>query len=224
MPHRQPYTIGWLCQRSDLCVSQQYRLSYDIKPFKDEVLCDVAPLKVCDVFLGQPYLWKHHVVYEFRPRSVIITLNRKLYRIPEAVPPSAISLISTKQCMKVISQMGKFVFFMIRSHNKRNIIATSRVSVADLSTQQKQVDKVMEEYSDMFSSPTGVPLHYQVKHPIDLTLDVPLPNGPIYCFSLLENEDIKRQIQELLHKGHIHPISSPCGSPIMLVQKKYGTW
>jgi hypothetical protein len=167
--HPQPYTIGWLHQGSDLRISQQCRLSYDIKPFKDEVLCDVSPLEVCDVLLGQPYLWKRHVVYESRPHSVIITLNRKLYRIPEAVPPSAISLISAKQCRKVISQMGKFVFFMIRSQNKRKITATSRVSVADLSTQQKQVDKVMEEYSDIFSSPTGVPLHCQVKHPIDLT-------------------------------------------------------
>jgi hypothetical protein len=35
---------------------------------------------------------------------------------------------------------------------------------------------------------------------------------------------IKRQIQELLHKGHIHPSLSPCGSQIMLVQKKDGTW
>jgi hypothetical protein len=176
-PHPQPYTIGWLCQGSDLRVSQQCRLSYDIKPFKDEVLCDVSPLEVCDVLLGQPYLWKRHVVYESRPRSVIITLNRKLYRIPEAVPPSVISLISAKQCRKVISQMGKFVFFMIRSQNKRKITATSRVSVADLSTQQKQVDKVMEEYSDIFSSPTGVPLHCQVKHPIDLTPGAPLPMG-----------------------------------------------
>jgi hypothetical protein len=69
-------------------------------------------------------------------------------------------LISAEKCRKVISQMGKFVFFVIRSQNKKNIVATSRVSAADLSTQQKQVDKVVEEYSDIFSSPTGVPLHY----------------------------------------------------------------
>jgi hypothetical protein len=82
----------------------------------------------------------------------------------------------------------------------------------------------MEEYSYIFSSPTGVPLHCQVKHPIDLTPDAPLPNGPVYRRSLLENDNIKRQIQELLHKGHIHPRSSPCGSPIMLVEKKDETW
>jgi hypothetical protein len=157
--HPQPYTIGWLRQGSDLRVSQQCRLSYDIKPFKDEVLCDVSPLKFCDVLLGQPYLWKCHVAYESRPRSVIINLNMKLYRIPEVVPPSAIYLISAKKCRKVISKMGKFVFFMIHSQNKRNITTTSRVFVSNLSTHQKQVDKVVEEYSDIFSSPTEVPLH-----------------------------------------------------------------
>jgi hypothetical protein len=87
--------------------------------------------------------------------------------------------------------MGKFVFFVICSQNERKITATSRVFAADLSTQQKQVDKVMEEYSDIFSSPTRVPLHCQVKHPIDLTPGAPLPNGPVYRRSLLENEEFK---------------------------------
>jgi hypothetical protein len=115
IPHPQPYTIGWLYQGSNLRVNQQCQLSYGIKPFKDEVLCDFSPLKVCNVLLGQPYLWKCHVVYDSKPRSVIITLNRKLYRIPKGIPPSVIFLISSKQCRKVISQMGKFVFFMILS-------------------------------------------------------------------------------------------------------------
>jgi hypothetical protein len=66
--------------------------------------------------------------------------------------------------------------------------------VADLSTQQKQVDKVVEEYSDIFSSPIEVPLHCQVKNPIDLTPDAPFTNGPVYRRSMLENDDIKQQI------------------------------
>jgi hypothetical protein len=82
----------------------------------------------------------------------------------------------------------------------------------------------MEQYKDILSSPIRVPTHYQVKHPIDLTPGAPLPNGPVYHRSLMENDEIKCQIQELLQKGHIKPISSPYGSPILLVQNKNGTW
>jgi hypothetical protein len=45
----------------------------------------------------------------------------------------------------------------------------------------------MEEYKDIFSSPTRVPMHFQVKHPIDLTPSAPLHNGPVYHHSLMEN-------------------------------------
>jgi hypothetical protein len=157
--HSQPYTIGWLRQGRDLCVSQQCCLAYDINPFKDEVLCDISPLKFCDFILGQPYLWKHHAVYESRPRSVIITLGRQLYRIPEVASPTAISLISAKKCSKVISQTRKFVFFVIRAHNKQKVTATSMVSTQHLSLHQQQVEGIMEEYIDILSSPTGVPTH-----------------------------------------------------------------
>jgi hypothetical protein len=86
-------------------------------------------------------------------------------------------VIYSKKCRKVISQIGKIFFFVILSQSKRKIVATSRASVTILSIQQNQVDKVVEEYSYIFSSPTGVPLHCQVKHPIDLTLGALLPNG-----------------------------------------------
>jgi hypothetical protein len=102
-PHPQPYTIGWLCQERDLRVNQQCRLPYDIKLFKNEVLCDIYPLEVCDVLLGQPYLWKRHAMYESRPRTIIITLGRQLYMILEVASPTTIYLISAKKCSKVIS-------------------------------------------------------------------------------------------------------------------------
>eukprot|EP00253_Pinus_taeda_P024016 PITA_24016 len=68
------------------------------------------------------------------------------------------------------------------------------------------MDKVVEEYKDIFTSPAGVPLHCQVKHSIDMTPGASLPNGPIYRHSILENDEIKRQIQELLHKAKIQVI------------------
>eukprot|EP00253_Pinus_taeda_P006046 PITA_06046 len=213
--HPQPYTIGWLHQGRDLRVSQQCRLPYNIKPFTDEVLCDIAPLEVCDVLLGQPYLWKRHVV----PHAVIITLGNQLYRIPEVAPPTAIYLITAKQCSKLISKTGKFVFLTIRPQEKKKTVATT--SRQGPSAWQLQMDKVVEEYEDIFTFPVGVPLHCQVKHSIDLTPGAPLPNGPIYRRSVMENDEIKKQIQELLQKGHIRPSSSPCGSPIVLGAKYF---
>ena len=44
--HPQPYTIKWLHPGRDLRIFQQFFLPYIIKPFTDEVVCDVAPLDV----------------------------------------------------------------------------------------------------------------------------------------------------------------------------------
>jgi hypothetical protein len=128
-----PYTIGWLHQGRDLHVIQQFLLPYDMKPFKDEVLCDISPLELCDVLLGQPYLWKCHTVYESKPHNIIITLVRQLYRKLEVVPPTAISLISAKKCSKVISLIEKFVLFVIRAQNKKKVAAKCMTSTHNLS-------------------------------------------------------------------------------------------
>ena len=159
-PHSQPYSLWWLHQGRDLRVSQQCHLPYNIKPFTDEVFCDVAPLDVCDVLLGQPYLWKWHAVYESKPRSVIISLANTLYRIPEVATPTTTYLISIKNWSKIISQTRKFIFFLVRSQSKGKIVATSMALGKDSSTQQKQVDTIMKEYKDIFSSPIGVSLQF----------------------------------------------------------------
>jgi len=135
-------------------------------------------------------------VYESRPRVVIVTLGNRLYKIPELAPPTAISLVTAKQGSKLISKTGKFVFLMICPQGKKNMVATT--SRQGPYARKLQMDKVMEEYKDIFTSPIGVPLHCQVNHSIDLTPSALLPNGPIYRHSILENNKIKGQIQELL--------------------------
>jgi hypothetical protein len=56
--HPQPYTIRWLHEGRYLYVIQQCHLPYNMKPFMDEVLCDIAPLDVSHVLLGQLYFCK----------------------------------------------------------------------------------------------------------------------------------------------------------------------
>jgi len=57
-----------------------------------------------------------------------------------------------------------------------------------------------------------------------LQQDVPLPNIGMYMLLVLENVEIKKQVQELVEQGVIKPSASPCGSSIILVPKKYSTW
>jgi hypothetical protein len=64
-------------------------MSYGMKPFKDEVLCDVSSLEVCDFILGQPYMWKLHAIYDPQPRRVIVTPGGHLYKVPEVALTTA---------------------------------------------------------------------------------------------------------------------------------------
>ena len=83
------------------------------------------------------------------PRSIVITFGNKLYMILEVVPPLAISLTTEKQRSKIVSETRKFIFLTTRSHRNKNIVATTLKQGSPSWLQQ--MDKVMEEYKDIFS-------------------------------------------------------------------------
>ena len=92
------------------------------------------------------------------------------------------------------------------------------------SDQQVDIENIVSEYDVLFQEPQGLPPKKGIVHDIILQQDVPLPNIGMYSLSALEDAEIKKQVQELLEKGFIRPSTSPCGSPIVLVRKKDGSW
>jgi hypothetical protein len=91
-------------------------------------------------------MWKHHAIYESRPRSVIITLGGHLYRIQEVVPTTA----PPKQCRKVVSHTTKFIFSTICSKGEQKDTSATTASAKAPSIQQNPVDKVATKYEDSF--------------------------------------------------------------------------
>jgi hypothetical protein len=79
---------------------------------------------------------------------------------------------------------------------------------------------VNKTYKVMFKEHKGIPPKREVEHEIQLLPDSPLLNNGLYIQSILEENEVNKQLQHLLEHGVIRPSTSPCGSPIIIVPKK----
>ncbi|CAL9000520.1 unnamed protein product, partial [Prunus brigantina] len=108
-----------------------------------------------------------------------------------------------------------------------NIQSSGAVTLSTLSlspTQCSDIGKLQEKFKDLFHDVQGLPPQRAIEHEIQLVGDSPLPNLGLYRTSLMESDEIKKQIQGLLEQGVIKPSCSPCGSLALLVPKKDGGW
>jgi len=63
-----------------------------------------------------------------------------------------------------------------------------------------------------------------ISHHLDLIPGVSLPNKAAYRLTPQKNKEVKKQGQDLMDKGLIKEILSPCFVPIVLSQNKDGGW
>ena len=86
------------------------------------------------------------------------------------------------------------------------------------------IQKVIEEFPDIFAEPTGLPPRRACDHRIPVIPGAQPVNVRPYRHKPELKSEIEKQVEELLRSGIIQRSTSPFSSPVILVKKKDGTW
>ena len=99
------------------------------------------------------------------------------------------------------------------------------VRVRDLDSENPPIELVplVREFLEVF--PNDLPkvsLEREIDFGIEMLLDTNLISIPPYRMASAEWKELKAQLKDLLDKGFIRPSISPCGAPVLFVNKKDG--
>lgn len=85
---------------------------------------------------------------------------------------------------------------------------------------------MLHEFSDIVVDdlPDKLPPKRSINNHIDFIPRASLPNKDAYRMSSKDNEEFRKQVQEVLDKGLVRESLSPCVVPTVLARKKGGEW
>eukprot|EP00253_Pinus_taeda_P034532 PITA_34532 len=220
-PHKKPYPLGWLSNKAQLQVPRQCKLKVSFgSAFVDEVELYIIPLDICGIFLGSPYLYEIKSIFYRAENKYLLIKDGIEYFVRAHKLKNNYTLINLGQMKQTVNSCKQFLLIVVKEKkpDKTNVFEGCDAK------HQDDLEKVVSEYDILFKEPKDLPPKKEIVHDINLQQDAPFPNIRMYRLSTLENAEIKNQVQDFLEKGFIRPSTSPCGSPIVLVRKKDGSW
>jgi hypothetical protein len=224
--HPSPYKVSWLQKGHQVSVTKQCLVDFKMGEYKDKVLCDVIPMDVCHVLLGRPWQYDRNVVHDGRMNTYTLEKDGRTHKLlpikDKEVKPevsNTILLMSGKELLTEMEKKEDPQFFVVR---KPRIVLTS-TRVDDL---PDEIQELLGEFADIIVDelPHSLPPMRSVSHHIDLIPGASFPNKAAYRLTPQENEEVKKQVQELLDKGLVRESLSPCVVPTVLSPKKDGGW
>ena len=194
------------------------KLRLHIQSYVDAEEFYIMPLEGCDVLLGIPWMYRVHGVLDAYNKTVTLEHRGKTHVLNVKLKGESVPIVSASAITSVIkNHLSAYLIFArdVKESNESNLSMLDRDRSAFLS-----------QFSDCFSDslPSQLPPERSEDHAIDLVPGSSPPNRPPYRVSAAQPKEILCQVNELLEKGLIQPSSSPFCSPVLLVQKKDGSW
>jgi hypothetical protein len=221
--HPKPYRLEWLKKGNEVIVSKHCLVSFSIgSRYKDKMWCDIVTMDACHLLLGRPWQYDRGAHHDGRKNTYSFMFNRVRITL---LPNGGNSSKPTKGA-------GHSQSLLTRREFITEMLASKVVYVLVCKDSRKG-DKVPEgvkglirEFADVFpiELPDELPPLQDIQHQIDLVPGSSLPNRPHYRMSPKEHEELRRQVEGLLTKGHVRESLSPCAVLALLTPKKDGTW
>jgi hypothetical protein len=224
--HPSPYKVLWLQKGHQVTVTKQCLVEFKIGRYNDKILCDVNPMDVCHLLLGRPWKYDRNVIHDGRMNTYTLEKNGRTHMLlpikDKEVKPKVrniVLLMSGKELLTEVKKKEDPQFIVVR---KPRIVLTS-TRVDDL---PEEVQELLEEFVGIVVDelPRSLPPIRSVSHHIDLIPGAIFPNKSMYRLTTQENEEVKRQVQELLDKGLVRESLIPCVVTTVLSPKKDGGW
>ena len=77
MKHQKPYRLQWLNECGEVKVTRQVLISFSIRSYHDEVMCDVVPMQASHILLGRPWRFDKRVMYDGYKNQYSFVLNKR---------------------------------------------------------------------------------------------------------------------------------------------------
>ncbi|MCO5570333.1 hypothetical protein L7F22_024052 [Adiantum nelumboides] len=200
------------------------KLRLHIQGYVDKEDFFISPLKHEDVILGAPWFDRLAASIKFLEKRISFKFREKNMYIDAQESSNTIPLVHTHAFHKSIK--SSISMYMIFVKDSLSDVNTTQVNESG-SQEDLELSKFLNQFQDVFID--DIPGELPPKrgdddHTIELIPGCSPPNKPPYRVSQAQQEEIMRQVNELVEKEMVRPSSSPFYSPVLLVHKKDGTY
>ena len=79
--HPEPYRVAWLQKVHQVLVKEQCQVKFQIRSYKDEVICEIIEMDACHILLGRPWHFERELVHEGKRNVYSFEMNGKKHSL-----------------------------------------------------------------------------------------------------------------------------------------------